>query len=358
MSASSSTATAKLYARKTIQKLSTLNINASNESILTISNWIIFNRKKVTDIGDGMLLYITENSKTAANTSNGNGDGGSSEAIGRLMLLVKIINQVLLFNCPTTTMDGNDNNTTNTDSDTTDKWIKSSQLRIKLSEIVILPLWKALATSLHTSNTTVKDQYSIEIKNIVDNWKKCNVFDSVTILDEYKRGWSRALKDAGTSSTSSGTVAGGGDSVDDGEKKEEEVKTTASSVGNDEADEKVVAAAAKEENSNNKVEQAAPTSEGTNEDTNEDTNSKKNDEKKDADMTDEQVEEADDENVPVEETNSVQGSGKKEVDQQVSSSARRDSIADVEVDFEVRYNIMCVPCILMFEQADTFTQLL
>ena len=105
---SSTSATAKLYARKTIQKLSTLNINASNESILTISNWIIFNRKKVIDIGDGMLLYITENScKTAATTSNGNDDGDSSEeTIGRLMLLVKIINQVLLFNCPTKTMDG------------------------------------------------------------------------------------------------------------------------------------------------------------------------------------------------------------------------------------------------------------
>ena len=344
MSTPSSTATAKLYARKTIQKLSTLNTNASNESIQTISNWIIFNRKKVIDIGDGMLLYITESCSSSNNSSVSTND--SSETIGRLMLLVKIINQVLLFNCPTTTMDGGNDNTTNTDSDTTDKWIKSSQLRIKLSEIVILPLWKALATSLHnTTNsnntqtqTTLKvDQYNIEIKNIVDNWKKCNVFDSVTILDEYKRGWSRALKDAATaSSTSSSTVAADvGDSVDDAEKKnEEEVKTTASSADNNEADEKVVAAAAKEENSNSKVEQAAPTSEGTNEDS----NSKKNDEKKDADMTDEKVEDkADNEIVPVEETNSVEGSGKKEVDQQVSSLTRRDSIADVEVDFEVRY---------------------
>ena len=263
------------------------------------------------------------------------------------MLLVKIINQVLLFNCPTKTVDGDDT-TNSTDSDTTDKWMKSSQLRIKLSEIVILPLWKALATSLHSSNTqTVKDQYNIEIKNIVDNWRKCNVFDSVTMLDEYKRGWSRALKDAASTSTD----------VGDGSKNEE-VKPTASSADNGEADEKVVAAAAKEENSNSKVEQAAPTYENTNEGTNEDINSKKNDEKKDADMTDEQVEEADNENAPdEEEKGTTEGSGKKEVEQQVSSSARRDSIADVEVDFEVRY-ILYVPCILMFEQADTFAQLL
>jgi len=339
MSASSSTATAKLYARKTIQKLSTLNVNASNESIQTISNWIIFNRKKVIDIGDGMLLYITENSsKTAANTSNGN-DDGSSEAIGRLMLLVKIINQVLLFNCPTT-VDG-DNTTMNDTDDTTDKWIKSSQLRIKLSEIVILPLWKALATSLHTSNTTVKDQYSIEIKNIVDNWKKCNVFDSVTILDEYKRGWSRALKDA---STSVGDASKNNDGVKEEEEEQVEDEKPTASTDKNEADEKAVASSVKEEeSSNSKVEQAALTSEGTNEDTNEDTNSKKNEEKEDVDMTDEKVEDkADDQNVPVEEMNStMEGSGKKEVDQQVSSSARRDSIADVEVDFEVRYNIMC-----------------
>lgn len=329
--ASSSTATAKLYARKTIQKLSTLNINASNESIQTISNWIIFNRKKVIDIGDGMLLYITENS----NNSSISADGDSSETIGRLMLLVKIINQVLLFNCPTT-VDGGNNNTTNTtdDSDTTDKWIKSSQLRIKLSEIVILPLWKALATSLHSSNTqTVKDQYSIEIKNIVDNWKKCNVFDSVTILDEYKRGWSRALKDAASTSTD----------VDDGLKNGEENKPTASSADNAEAEEKVVSAAAKEESSNNnKVEQADLTSEGTNEDS----NSKKNDEKEDVNLTDEKVKDKADQNVPTsslneEENGTTEGNGKKEVDQQVSSSARRDSIADVEVDFEVRYTYVC-----------------
>ena len=330
--ASSSTATAKLYARKTIQKLSTLNISASNESIQTISNWIIFNRKKVIDIGDGMLLYITENS----NNSSISADGDSSETIGRLMLLVKIINQVLLFNCPTT-VDGGNNNTTNTtdDSDTTDKWIKSSQLRIKLSEIVILPLWKALATSLHSSNTqTVKDQYSIEIKNIVDNWKKCNVFDSVTILDEYKRGWSRALKDAASTSTD----------VDDGLKNEEENKPTASSADNAEAEEKVVSAAAKEESSNNnKVEQADLTSEGTNEDS----NSKKNDEKEDVNLTDEKVKDKADQNVPTsslneEENGTTEGNGKKEVDQQVSSSARRDSIADVEVDFEVRYTYVCL----------------
>ena len=353
MSASSSTTAAtaaKLYARKTIQKLSSLNINASNESILTISNWIIFNRKKVIDIGDGMLLYITENSNNSSSVSTND----SSETIGRLMLVVKIINQVLLFNCPTTIMDGggvNNTTTTNdtTDDTTTDKWIKSSQLRIKLSEIVILPLWKAMATSLHTSDSTMKDQYNIEIKNILDNWKKFNVFDSVTILDEYKRGWNRALKDASTDDASKN---------DDGKKKEEEEerveddKPTAS-TDKKEADEKVVVAAAKEESSNNKVEQAGLTSEGTNENS----NSLKNDEKEDVDMTDEKVnDEADDQNVPTsspdeEEKGTTEGSGKKEVDQQVSSLTKRDSIANVEVDFEVRYT--CVPCILMFEQADT-----
>ena len=137
-------------------------------------------------MGEGMVISI--DSAVAANDNNNNNE----TTVAKLMLLFKILHQVLILNCPTVTASGVES------TSDTDKCEKSSQLRIKLSEITIMKLWKALSTSLpnKVTNEPTKEQYMTEIKDMMDQWKEHNVFGGPTILDEYKRGWSRALKEA------------------------------------------------------------------------------------------------------------------------------------------------------------------
>ena len=135
----------------------------------------------------------------------------------RLMLLLKIVHQVLLSNCPTAT------SATAVAEGDSDKWEKSSQLRIRLGELTILPLWKALATSFAKLSSDVQDeQYQGEIKGMLEDWKEHNVFGGPTVWEEYKKGWTRALKDATSASAASADDAMDTTvTVDSAEKKEE-----------------------------------------------------------------------------------------------------------------------------------------
>lgn len=152
---------------------------------------MVFNRKKCEGMGEGLLLAINE----CATTDN---------AAARLMLLLRIIHLVLLSNCPTFAGE---------DAGDADKWEKSSQLRLRLGEITIMPLWKALATSFEKKeDATMVDQYPSEIKGMVEEWKEHNVFGGPTVCEEYKKGWSRALKEvadarAGGESTATESTA-------------------------------------------------------------------------------------------------------------------------------------------------------
>ena len=151
-----------LYARKLLQKLSTLNPNASLESRQTIASWMVFNRKKCEGMGEGFLLSFD------GGASGGEEGPEGTTSAAHLMLLLRILHQVLLSNCPTITTSA----TSSAEVDT-DKWEKSSQLRTNLSEIVMIPLFKALATSLNKlTDENIKDQYSTEIKNMMDDWKE------------------------------------------------------------------------------------------------------------------------------------------------------------------------------------------
>lgn len=166
-------------ARKLLQKLTALHPSASLESRQTISNWMVFNRKKCEGMGEGLLLAVESASAMEEGT----------EAPTRLLLLLKITHQVLLSNCPTGTAAA----TTGVDGD---KWTKSSQLRSRLGEIAIIPLWKALATSLDKLNQETQVQYQSEVKGMMEEWKSHHVFGGPTVMEEYKKGWIRALKEA------------------------------------------------------------------------------------------------------------------------------------------------------------------
>jgi hypothetical protein len=181
------------HARKLLQKLSTLQPSASMESRQTIASWIVFNRKKCDGMGEGLLVSITE---CSASSSGKSGDAESITA--RLMLLLRILHQVLMSNCPTTAA-----NTLGDGTNDVDTWNKSSQLRIRLGEIVILPLWKALAKALNRLNemTTAaaaanREVYQVEIGRMLEEWNDHNVFGGPTVWEEYKRAWNKALKEA------------------------------------------------------------------------------------------------------------------------------------------------------------------
>ena len=123
-----------LYARKLLQKLSTLHPDASLECRQTIASWMVFNRRRCEGMCEGLISAV-ESSSSAAE-----GDGASSSS-ARLMLLLRIVHQVVLSNCPTAAAaaagaEGN-----------ADKWEKSSELRARLGEVVVISLFKALAAS-------------------------------------------------------------------------------------------------------------------------------------------------------------------------------------------------------------------
>ena len=304
-----------LYARKLLQKLSTLNPNASLESRQTIASWMVFNRKKCEGMGEGFLSSIN------GGASGGEGPEGTTSA-AHLMLLLRILHQVLLSNCPTINTSG----TSSAEVDT-DKWEKSSQLRTNLSEIVMIPLFKALAKSLNKlTDENIKDQYSTEIKNMMDDWKEHDVFGGPTILEEYKKGWIRAVKDAvSTSDDDNDTVVKKGEDTS-ATTPDEETKAT-SAVETSEAEDiankatsqvaEEASVAAKDDTSNNAD-----------------------------DIIMDKKEEAKDEPDKVSET--TPNSSAKESDEGGKGARRtskRDSIAsvDIEVDFEVRIVFFDVP---------------
>jgi hypothetical protein len=74
-----------------------------------------------------------------------------------------------------------------------------------LGEIVILPLWKALAKALNRLNelttaaaATNREVYQDEIGRMLEEWNDHNVFGGPTVWEEYKRAWNKALKEAST----------------------------------------------------------------------------------------------------------------------------------------------------------------
>ena len=183
-------------ARKLLQKLVTLHPNASVELQKTISNWMVFNRKKCSGMGEGLVLAVESASVIEE----------INEASARLLLLLRITHQVLLSNCPREAGVDDDDRpcaargdaeepTATRGEGEEDKWIKLSQLRSRLGEMAVGPLLQALATSLNKFNRETKGQYIREVKEMMEKWEMHNVFGGPTFIEEYKKEWNRALND-------------------------------------------------------------------------------------------------------------------------------------------------------------------
>ena len=138
---------------------------------------MVFNRKKAEGMGEGLLLAID------ASAVVGSSDGGSEAPLSRLMLLQRVVHQVFI--------EGKDDS---------DVFEKSLQLRLTIADVVLAPLFKALATTATTSTDAVAqsewNNYQTEIKEMIDLWKEYNVFDGPTVWEGYKKAWGRALADA------------------------------------------------------------------------------------------------------------------------------------------------------------------
>jgi hypothetical protein len=172
---SATTKKPSLYARKLLEKLRTLNSNASLESRQTIANWMVFNRKKAEGMGEGLLLAITDGVAAPPLSAEGSGGGGSSL---RLLLLLRVLHQVFL--------EGKDDS---------DAYEKSSQLRSILADVALIPLLKALANSISSTTGEQSENYQNEVREMIESWKEYNVFDGPTVWEGYKKAWGRALAD-------------------------------------------------------------------------------------------------------------------------------------------------------------------
>eukprot|EP00984_Skeletonema_dohrnii_P039015 scaffold42903_cov139-Skeletonema_dohrnii-CCMP3373.AAC.1 len=176
---SSTTKKPSLYARKLIDKLRTLNSNASLESRQTLANWMVFNRKKAEGMSEGMLLAIS--TTTTA---------GDEDPSARLMLLLRVLHQVFI--------EGKDDS---------EAFEKAAQLRSILADGALIPLFQALATSCCSNNNTStsssneqqREKYTTEVKEMIDSWKEYSVFDGPTVWEGYKKAWGRAVTDAAAS---------------------------------------------------------------------------------------------------------------------------------------------------------------
>mmetsp|Transcript_10635 Transcript_10635/g.24797 ORF Transcript_10635/g.24797 Transcript_10635/m.24797 type:complete len:489 (+) Transcript_10635:152-1618(+) len=164
MSAESTKKQPSLYARKLLQKISALSPSASTESRQTLANWIVFNRKKADGLSEGILLSIGKALEQQDEQSS-----------ARILLLLRIVHQVFMLNCPLAA--GDDNS-----ADIEDKWEKSAQLRQKIAESNAVLLLKALA------NSSMGSEGQAEVDNMMDAWTKYNIFGP-TLLDECKKGW-------------------------------------------------------------------------------------------------------------------------------------------------------------------------
>lgn len=187
-----------LYARKLVEKLRSLNSNASLESRQTIANWMIFNRKKAEGMGEGLLLAIDDAATVAKDASAAEGSSSTSPA-PRLMLLLRVVHQVFVEG----TDDDDSNKDTATAAADSDVFEKSSQLRLTVADLALIPLFKALALATNSNNysdaaaeSSEWNNFQNEVKEMIDIWKKHNVFGGPTVWEGYKKAWARAIADA------------------------------------------------------------------------------------------------------------------------------------------------------------------
>ncbi len=170
-----------LYARKLLDKLRTLHSNTSVESRQTLANWMVFNRKKAEGMAEGMLLAVNS---TTSTTSVADGQP-QEEPSARLMLLLRILHQVFI--------EGKDDS---------DAFQKSAQLRSILADVALIPLLQALATTTAAAAASEqRENYHVQVKEMIDQWKEYSVFDGPTVWEGYKKAWVRAVQDAANANT-------------------------------------------------------------------------------------------------------------------------------------------------------------
>jgi hypothetical protein len=145
-----------------------------------------------------------------------------------LMLLFRILNAVLTSNRPppppraamSVDRDGAPSGVAVVDAAYSagdeDKWTKSSALRARLGEMVVSSLLRSLAkktTSAATATgrdgddeegdettTMMRVACRDEVHSALDEWGECDAFGGPTVWEEYRRGWTAALREAAAAS--------------------------------------------------------------------------------------------------------------------------------------------------------------
>ena len=315
-----------LYARKLLQKLSSLQPPASSESREAIASWIVFNRKKCDGVGEGMLAYI------AGCDGDGGGGGGaasssSSSSSARLVLLLRILHAVLV-----------------SDVADDDKWAKSSPLRARLGEVVVGPLLRALARSSAGldddggagGRAAIRDK----VRSAMEEWRDHDAFGGPTVWEDYSRGWTGALREADAAAAASAATTSAGEAdwgnvgvestTDADAIVEHDASTTTSTDGDDAA----------RETSKYAGRRAPDIAEA----------SGPNDATESVDIVDEKRDERGESDEVVDATSSSSSFGEEIGNDKAVPAATRDGVAgvDVEIDFEVSLHSIFVLFLFFF----------
>ena len=310
-----------LYARKLLQKLSSLQPPASSESREAIASWIVFNRKKCDGVGEGMLAYIA-----GCDVDGGGGGGGlaSSSSSARPVLLLRILHAVLV-----------------SDVADDDKWAKSFPMRSRLGEIVVGPLLRALAWSSagldDDGDAGGRAACREEVRSAMEEWRDHGAFGGPTVWEDYSRGWTGALREADTAASaanSSADVADGGnvdvESTTDVDAIVEHAAATTTSTDGDDA------ARETSKHAGRRAPDIAAEASGPNDATGS------------VDIVDEKRDERSESDEVVDATSSSPSFGEEIGNNKAVPAATRDGVAglDVEIDFEV--SLMAFSCIFAF----------
>jgi CID domain len=137
------------WGKKLDKKLATLTDNASKETIQTVANWIVFNRKHASTIASTLTQNLQEQAKI--------------ENTRRLWLYWQLIHEILVA-----------------ERETPAKWEKSIDLRVALGEALI-PAMELLGSSMASSSNTT------EMSDYLKEWESLNVFGGPSLMSQIKR---------------------------------------------------------------------------------------------------------------------------------------------------------------------------
>uniref|UniRef100_A0A7S1Z323 CID domain-containing protein n=1 Tax=Ditylum brightwellii TaxID=49249 RepID=A0A7S1Z323_9STRA len=170
------TTTTTIWSTKLKSKCAILTLNASRESLQTISKWMIFHRKHSKSFVSSLLhLILTE-----------------KKLVERKMLYMTILHEVLLSHSALEQQEGGCGGGEGFGTSEL-KWEKMTEFRNAIGDVVT-DVMEHLGECFAKEKEEKKDQMVQKIKSMMDSWEKVNAFGGPSIVEGGRRALERGLQ--------------------------------------------------------------------------------------------------------------------------------------------------------------------